>query len=182
MIQPTADSQDSAAPLPGSRDHLVGPDAKRRDPPNSVSLELCLRHTQPLGELAPYFQGLLAGRAIAARCPICRTAWFPPQLDCPLHRKGIEWVELPGSGRLVDVTTKQTILPFGSEALRRAFVLVALDGADNLAFARFAGTPQEASVGRPVWISRAPGDWPHPAQSACFVGSVAERLVEDFGL
>lgn len=180
MIPPAAKAHDATAPLSGSSGHLVGPDMKRRDPPNAVSLELCLRHTHPLGELAPYFQGLLAGRAIAARCPICRNAWFPPQLDCPLHRQGIEWIELPGSGRLVDVTTTQTILPFGREALRRAFVLVALDGAENLAFARFAGPPQEASVGRPVWISRAPGDWPHPAQSAWFVGSSGERVVEDF--
>lgn len=147
-------------------------------PTNSVSLQLQLHHTHPLGELAPYFKGLLAGRAIASRCRACARTWFPPWLDCPDHRQGIDWVELPGTGRVVSVTLTEGPLPFGSESGLRAFALVALDGAENLAFGRLARQPEAASNGQPVWISRAAGAWPHPAQAACYVFSEQERHTE----
>lgn len=147
-------------------------------PAHSVELLLQLRHTHPLGELAPYFLGLQAGRAMASRCRACTRTWFPPRLDCPDHRSGIDWVELPGTGRVVSVTLTSGPLPFGSESMPRAFALVALDGAENLAFGRLADLPDGVAEGQPVWISRAAGNWPHPAQAACYVFSPQLRQTE----
>lgn len=146
--------------------------------PHTVPLLVQLRHHHPLGELAPYFHGLQAGRAIASRCPACARTWFPPRLQCPDHRGPTDWVELPGSGRIVSVTLTDSVLPFGSESASRAFVLVALDGTENLAFGRLAEVPDAAVDGRLVWLSRAAGAWPHPSQAACYVLDEQDRQTE----
>ena len=147
-------------------------------PLRTVALQLQLHHTHPLGELQPYFNGLMAGRAIGSCCPVCARTWFPPRPDCPDHRRGVTWVELPGSGRIVDVTLTEGRLPFGIESKRRAFVLVRMDGAENHAFGRLAEVPDASAVGRSVWLSRAGGHWPHPAQAACYVLDERERVTE----
>lgn len=151
-------------------------------PPHTVPLLVQLRHNHPLGELAPYFHGLQAGRAIASRCPACARTGFPPRLQCPDHPGPTDWVELPGSGRIVAVTLTESPLPFGSASAPRAFVLVALDGAENLAFGRLAEVPEAGAdtvlEGRRVWISRAAGTWPHPSQAACYVFDEAARQTE----
>ena len=150
--------------------------------PHTVPLLMQLRHHVPLGELAPYFHGLQAGRAIASRCPVCTRTGFPPRLQCPDHPGPTGWVELPGSGRIVAVTLTDGPLPFSSASAPRAFVLVALDGAENLAFGRLAEVPDAtdgtALEGRRVWISRAAGSWPHPSQAACYVFDEQERQTE----
>lgn len=151
-------------------------------PQHTVPLLVQLRHNHPLGELAPYFFGLQAGRAIASRCPACARTWFPPRLQCPDHAGPIDWLELPGSGRIDSATLTEGELPFGSTSARRAFLLVALDGAENLAFGRLAVVPDAGSdavlEGRRVWISRAVGTWPHPSQAACYVFNEADRKTE----
>lgn len=134
----------------------------------TVPLTLTLRYAHPLGELAPYFQGLNTGRAIATRCPTCARTWFPPRLSCPEHGTATVWADLSGHGRIVGVSIADSTLPFGAETARRAFLMVALDGAENLAFGRFAGDPAAARVGLKVRLARAPGTWPHPAQAAWF--------------
>jgi hypothetical protein len=134
----------------------------------TVPLTLTLNYAHPLGALAPYFRGLEQGRAVAARCPACGRTWFPPRLACPDHGWATDWVELSGRGRVVSVTLADSTLPFGVVRERRAFALVALDGAVNLAFGRVAGNPTAARVGLKVRLERAPGPWPHPAQAAWF--------------
>lgn len=136
---------------------------------HAVPLTLTLRYRHPLGDLAPYFRGLEAGRAVAARCPECGRTWFPPRLVCSLHDRDVEWTDLTGLGRIVSVTVTETALPFGVTRERRAFALISLDGAENLAFGRLASDPAEARAGQRVRLARAPGDWPHPAQAAWFV-------------
>ncbi len=136
---------------------------------HAVPLTLTLRYRHPLGELAPYFRGLETGRAVATRCPACGRTWFPPRLICPLHDRDVEWTELAGLGRIVSFTVAETTLPFGAVRERRTFALIALDGAENLAFGRVAGDPAEARAGQRVRLARAPGDWPHPAQAAWYV-------------
>lgn len=134
----------------------------------SVPLTLTLRYAHPLGALAPYFRGLEEGRAVAARCPACGRQWFPPRLACPEHGLVTDWVELSGKGRVVSLTVAESTLPFGAGRERRAFALIALDGAVNLAFGRLAGDPSHARSGLRVRLERAPGPWPHPAQAAWF--------------
>ena len=132
-------------------------------------LDLTMHYAHPLGEIAPYFQGLEKGLAVAARCPTCKRTWFPPRLLCPEHGRATAWTELSGRGRIVGVSLSETVLPFGAEKARRAFLLVAMDGAENAAFGRLDGDPDSARVGMAVRLKRAEGDWPHPAQAAVFV-------------
>ena len=151
---------------------------------DTVRLHLALTHRHGLGALTPYFRGLLAGRALASRCRVCARSWFPPRFGCPEHGATLDWAELQGAGRVVALTHTAGVLPFGvgdgaaaPAAAPLTFALVALDGAHNLAFARLDGSAaQHAVVGDHVWLSRAAGEWPHPAQAACFVGSEAERV------
>lgn len=145
---------------------------------NGVKLQLNLRHTHPFGELGPYLRGLDTGRAMAARCTVCERTWFPPRLSCPDHAQGIEWVELPGSGHVVSLTVTQSVLPFSDSDGLRAFALVAVEGAENMALARLQGAPGAFVVGQLVWLSRAPGIWPHPSQAACFVADRPARQTE----
>lgn len=135
----------------------------------TVPLKLTLEYAHPLGALAPYYRGLEAGRAVATRCPRCGRAWFPPRLLCPDHGPMVEWFELSGRGRLISVSVSETTLPFSAAREKRAFGLIALDGAENAAFGRLAGDPGRARAGQHVRLARAPGTWPHPAQAAWFV-------------
>jgi hypothetical protein len=136
---------------------------------DAVPLVMKLRYAHPQGFFGPYFEGLEAGRAVAARCPECGRTWFPPRAHCPEHRRETEWCALSGRGRIVSVTVGETALPFGRERARRAFALVAMDGAANLAFGRIAGEPEAPRPGMRVRLERAPGRWPHPAQAAWYV-------------
>jgi uncharacterized OB-fold protein len=88
---------------------------------------------------------------------------------CPDHGLVTEWTELSGHGRLIAVSISETMLPFSSGREKRAFGLIALDGAENAAFGRLAGDPGRARAGQRVRLARAPGTWPHPAQAAWFV-------------
>ncbi len=145
---------------------------------HTLALHLHLQHQMPLGELAPYFRALAAGRALATRCTVCGRSWFAPRLACPDHGPRTQWHELPGHGRLVAVTQTQTSLPFNDNiSASHGFALVAMAGADNLCFARLAPALHAAQPGQPLWISRAAGVWPHPAQAAEFVGRAEDRVV-----
>lgn len=133
-----------------------------------ASLTLTLRYAHSMGELEPYFRGLEEGRAVASRCPTCARTWFPPRLACAEHGP-TNWVGLSGHGRIVNLSIAESPLPFGTASARHAFLMVALDGAENVAFGRFGGEPEAARPGLRVRLARAPGIWPHPAQAAWFL-------------
>ena len=136
---------------------------------DELTLTLSLRYSHAFGDLAPYFQGLDRGIAMATRCHSCNRAWFPPRLvcRCGAHR-GLEWTALAGTGRLVAVTTGPLTLPMGSSLEEVAFGLVALDGATNRALSRLAAG---LGPGARVRLTRAEGDFPHPAQCSLFVAA-----------
>jgi len=59
-------------------------------------------------ELTPYAKGLLEGKLMGTRCPICGDKFFPPRvncwnLDCELEK--CEWVEIKPYGRVHTFTT-----------------------------------------------------------------------------
>lgn len=145
---------------------------------HTLALHLHLQHQMPLGELAPYFNALAAGRALATRCTVCGRSWFAPRLTCPQHGLRMQWHELPGHGRVLALTQTLTPLPFNdAPPTTHGFALVAMAGADNQCLARLSPALQGAQPGRTVWISRAAGVWPHPAQAAEFVGRAEDRAV-----
>jgi len=135
----------------------------------SFTIDLQLRYMHTLGALRPYFDGLKAGQARASRCPTCKRTWFPPRLSCPQDHTDIEWITLAGRGQIVSVTAGASRLPLTATRDHYIFALVALDGADNLAFGRAVGDEAALTPGRRVRLTKAPEPAPHPAQCAYFV-------------
>ena len=137
--------------------------------PAGAPIEIALRYAHSLGGLAPYLEGLAAGRAIASSCPVCRRTWFPPRPGCCSHRGPARWTSLAGTGRIVAGTTGGGTLPFGGGTAGEGLALIALDGADNFALGWVDGlgaVPPEGARVRLVTSGLRP---PHPAQAARFV-------------
>ena len=133
------------------------------------TIEVTLRYTHALGALAPYFEGLAAGRAVASTCAACGRTWFPPRLGCCSRAGPVQWTTLTGAGRVVAGTCGGGTLPFGGGPAGEGLALIALDGADNLALGwvdGFGGDPPEGARVRLVTSGRDP---PHPAQAARYV-------------
>lgn len=135
----------------------------------SVSIDLRLRYTHPLGELAPYFTGLERGVAVATRCRDCRRTWFAPRLTCTCGGSAMDWVGLSGRGTVIALTRGRTTFPGIAVTGEFAFALIRMEGAENLHFGRLAAI---ASIirGSTVRLVRAQGDWAHPAQCAEYIG------------
>ncbi len=60
-------------------------------------------YTWKMGEISKYSLGLLEGKIMGTKCPICGDVFFPPRvncwnLDCKL--KKTEWIELPQKGKV----------------------------------------------------------------------------------
>jgi len=66
-------------------------------------------HIHSYGGLTPFFQGLIAGRLMATRCPNggCREnrMWLPPRVHCPDCLGDMEWVEAPTEGKIYTHST-----------------------------------------------------------------------------
>lgn len=133
----------------------------------AVELVFTWRYNHALGGLTPYFDGLLAGRAVATRCRVCGRAWFPPRLSCPDHGAAIDWTTLSGHGNIIVATRTAVALPLTERTEAAWFALIAMDGAQNATVGRllFEGA---ATPGLRVRLERDAGAIAHPAQAACF--------------
>lgn len=132
-------------------------------------IEITLRYAHSPGGLAPYLEGLAAGRAVASTCAACGRTWFPPRLGCCSRTGPVQWTRLAGTGRIIAATNGGGTLPFGGGPAGEGLALIALDGADNLALGwvdGFGEVPPEGTRVRLVTSGRQP---PHPAQAARFV-------------
>ena len=132
-------------------------------------LRLELKYDHGTGYLKPYFDGLLAGHAIASQCPTCGKTWFPPQAKCPDDQTETGWSRISGSGTVLAVTTTRTRLPFTAAAETYSFVLVAMDGAENAVFGRMQSTVTDIAVGTRVELAAPVNEPGHPAQAAQFI-------------
>ena len=139
-----------------------------------VCLELSLRYDHGLGDLAPYFDALGQGQAMARRCTACGHVWFPPHAVCPKDAQPCEWLELDGTGTVVSATQTRSRLPFTKTEQDHIFALVSMDGADNAAFGRLAANAENASPGLRVRLLASDSEMGHPAQTAVF-----KRLEEE---
>ena len=140
------------------------------------TIEVTLRYAHALGGLAPYLEGLTAGRAVASVCAACGRTWFPPRLGCCSRSGPARWTTLAGTGRVVAGTSGGGTLPFGGGPAGEGLALIALDGADNLALGwvdGFGGAPPEGARVRIVTGGDCP---PHPVQAVRFIpGGVKPR-------
>ena len=138
-------------------------------PAPTVAIDVRLRYAHGLGGLAPYFAGLERGVAMATRCRGCGRTWFAPRLACACGGRAMDWVELTGRGTIVALTRGRATLPGTGSVDEFAFALIRLDGADNLCFGRLGRGFVQPGSGSTVRLSRAEGQWAHPAQCAEYV-------------
>ena len=114
----------------------------------TIAIDMHFRYQHPLGARAPYFDGLLHGRAMGSRCGGCGRVSFAPARCCT---SDFQWQELPGTGRVVAATD--------------GFALIAMDGADNLTLGLLQAP---AATGQRVRLALAPGPVEHPSQAVFF--------------
>ena len=135
----------------------------------TVPIDLHLSYAHGLGALSPYFAGLCRGVAMATRCHDCRQTWFAPRLVCRCGSTSMDWVQLTGRGTIVAATHGRATLPGTDVTAEFGFALIRLDGADNLCFGRLGRAASRLGAGSAVRLSRAEGEWAHPAQCAEYV-------------
>lgn len=109
------------------------------------------RHTR----LAPFFATLRKGRLTTTRCPSDDLWLWPPRIVCPrCHGEGLEWVDLPSTGRVYAFSAVLAGAPLGMESEVPFVVgLVDLEGVPLRIFGRIVGTTWErCRVGLPVSV------------------------------
>lgn len=94
---------------------------------------LTLDYTLGEGFLAPYLDGLRAGRAIAGRCATCGRTSLPPEPTCPCGARTSQPIPLTGEATVHWRTT-------GTDG---DVALVRFDGADTLSLARLENFTDE---------------------------------------
>jgi len=105
--------------------------------------------------LSPFFDALREGRFTTTRCRKDRKLLWPPRVVCPVcHTSGLEWVDLPATGRVYAFSALLAGAPVGQEAdLPRVVGLVELDGAPLRLFGRLLGIDwRECRIGLPVRV------------------------------
>ena len=135
---------------------------------DKFQLELGLTYSHGVGALQPYFAALGEGRALARRCESCGHVWFPPHAICPNDGASCSWIELDGTGVVVSATRTWTELPFTSGSSEQIFALIAMTGAENVAFGRLVSESSGDLAGACVRLETAPEPIGHPAQAAIF--------------
>lgn len=136
---------------------------------HSVDVEIALRYAHGLGDLSPYFSGLIRGEALATHCDACKSVWFAPRLVCACQNRNLRWQRLAGSGVLCYLTSGRTVLPGTAISGEFVYGLIRLDGASNLCLGRI-----EIGTGLPepnqrVRLAVAGRRWAHPSQCSDFV-------------
>ncbi len=97
---------------------------------------LALDYTLGEGWLAPWLDGLRAGKAVASTCPACGEARFPPLRTCPTCRvRSDGWRTLSGGATVLYRTTGTD----GDIAMAR------FDGAVGATIARADALPDGAT-------------------------------------
>ncbi len=134
----------------------------------SFPLNLSLDYQHGSGLLTDYFSALQTGRARASRCLKCGDVRIPPRFVCPGDGESTEAIELAGTGSVAAATNTDSMLPFAEQASSHVFVLVAMDGADNLMFGRMSQPEDVTDVGDRVCLAGAQGTTAHPAEASVF--------------
>jgi uncharacterized OB-fold protein len=103
--------------------------------------------------LARFFDRLKEGVVSTTRCPKDQVFLWPPRTACPrCHTEEVEWVDLPGRGRIYAFSAVLGGAPLGMEhEVPFAVGLVDLDGVELRLFGRIEGRPWgELRIGQPV--------------------------------
>jgi uncharacterized protein len=153
----------SAALAPPPPAETVPPSPPAADRPSSAKpaerrpflLDFFPLETERDTRLSRFYVRLREGRLSTTRCPRDGELHWPPRTACPrCHSEELEWVDLPGSGRIYAFSAVLAGAPLGMESeVPFAVGLVDLDGAPLRLFGRIEGAPWTAlRVGQSVRV------------------------------
>lgn len=131
------------------------PTDDRSTEPIPFLLDFLPRETEAESRLSRFFARLREGHLSTTRCRQDGELVWPPRVVCPrCHASDLDWVDLPGSGRLYAFSAVLAGAPFGMEGdVPFAVGLVDLDGVPLRLFGRVVGRPwNELSVGETVRV------------------------------
>lgn len=101
--------------------------------------QLVLDYTVPVGDLAPYFEALHAGVALASKCNTCGAVAFPARTLCGVCvGNKMTWQELDGTGQVL----------FRTDTPSESFALVKFAGADTCSTVRLKNPEVTTTSGR----------------------------------
>ncbi|AGL00675.1 Zn-ribbon domain-containing OB-fold protein [Desulfoscipio gibsoniae] len=82
-------------------------------------------HQSPkLTKMYPFYDHLRKGRLVTTQCRECRHTTWPPKTICPACASaGVEWVDLPEEGTVIEYTIAERGIPAGF-SIPTIFVLV----------------------------------------------------------
>ena len=84
--------------------------------------QLTLDYTIPVGDLTPYFEALVQGKALASKCGGCGLVAFPARTQCATCvGKDMQWHPLSGAAQVI----------YRTDSARSSFALVQFAGADT---------------------------------------------------
>jgi uncharacterized OB-fold protein len=130
----------------------------------AVPLRLSLSYDHGLGDLSPYFVGLMFGHLEATRCDNCAAVSLPPRLWCTCGGQSSQWVQLSGFGTVVASTRTMTSLPATQIRGHMTFALVEFEGATNRALVR-CRSEAPLLAGVRVRLASPVGPTAHPVQA-----------------
>lgn len=101
--------------------------------------QLNLDYTIPSGDLAPYFESLEAGKALASKCEGCGAVAFPARAQClSCDGKAMHWHPLSGAAQVI----------FRTDGAKGSFALVRFEGADTQSTVAIANSEQRSDFGK----------------------------------
>ena len=104
-----------------------------------MKYELALEYSIAEGTLAPYFEALDKGCALAAQCASCGATSFPPRQTCSrCGKREMAWTALSGRASIVQRT----------DTANGAFALVRFEGSDKLATVALENPTETSAEGR----------------------------------
>lgn len=124
-------------------------------------LQIELDYSYSVGDLKPYFDALSEGRTLASRCLECNYVSYPPRLICHKDHERTKWLELNGTGQIVEITQCKD-----SKNRPTYFALIKMEGANNYTLGRLFC--DRITKGDHVKVAAANAEVNHPAQSARF--------------
>ena len=127
---------------------------ERSVPPPPFLLDFYPLEEPRFTRVARFYEALREGRLTTTRCAKDGLLW-PPRVVCPrCHSAQLDWVDLPGRGRIYAFSAVLAGAPLGMEQdLPYVVGLVDLDGGALRLFGRIVGRAwTECRIGQPVAV------------------------------
>lgn len=79
-----------------------------------VTMDLFPQQSKEFNQIYSFYEFLKEGRFTTTRCKECGAEPFPPRVLCPeCYSTNMEWVDLPTTGTVIDVTEELVGVPLG---------------------------------------------------------------------